>query len=190
MSGPSFEVIVRLGQDELVRHELEPGEYVFGRDPEAHIVMDTIDGVSRRHAQITVFPDHTHVSALGSSNGTWVNGKRVHQPTRLWPNQKIGIGEATVALRRLKADTMGPRPVTAHTQALREALPEEFLREKKYEIGSLVAQGGMGAILDAHEATTGRTVAMKVMLENASPNDLRRFITEAQVTAQLEHPNI
>lgn len=190
MSGPSFEVIVRLGEEVLVRHELEPGEYVFGRDPEAHIVMDTIDGVSRRHAQIAVFPDHTEVSDLGSSNGTYVNGKRVHQPTRLWPNQKISIGEATVELRRLKADTLGPRPVTAHTQALREALPEEFLREKKYEIGGLVAQGGMGAILDAHEATTGRTVAMKVMLENASPDDLRRFITEAKVTAQLEHPNI
>ena len=47
----------------------------------------------------------------------------------------------------------------------RNTLPEEFLREKKYDIGKVVAKGGMGAILDAKEATTERTVAMKVMLE-------------------------
>jgi hypothetical protein len=69
-------------------------------------------------------------------------------------------------------------------------LPEEFLRARKYEIGGLIAQGGMGAILDAHEATTQRTVAMKVMLSHMSEGDVLRFIEEAQITSQLEHPNI
>src|SRR5580658_2373233 len=48
----------------------------------------------------------------------------------------------------------------------------------------------MGAILDAREATTERKVAMKVMLDGSSPDDLIRFVAEAKVTAQLEHPNI
>ena len=73
---------------------------------------------------------------------------------------------------------------------VRRVLPEEFLRARKYEIGGMVAQGSMGAILDAHEATTQRTVAMKVMLSHASESDVLRFIEEAQITSQLEHPNI
>ena len=46
---------------------------------------------------------------------------------------------------------------------VKRVLPEDFLREKKYDIGKIVAQGGMGVILDAREATTNRTVAMKMV---------------------------
>jgi len=48
----------------------------------------------------------------------------------------------------------------------------------------------MGAILDAKQNATQRTVAMKVMIGSADEGDVLRFIEEAQVTAQLEHPNI
>src|SRR5580658_4108114 len=48
----------------------------------------------------------------------------------------------------------------------------------------------MGAILDAREATTERRVAMKVMLDGSSPDDLTRFVAEAKITGQLEHPSI
>jgi Leucine-rich repeat (LRR) protein len=48
----------------------------------------------------------------------------------------------------------------------------------------------MGAILDARDGPTRRLVAMKVMLDSADESDAMRFIEEAQVTAQLEHPNI
>jgi serine/threonine protein kinase/Leucine-rich repeat (LRR) protein len=183
-------VIVRQGSDVLARHLVEPGTYVLGRDEDAQIVIDGIDGISRHHAQITVYHDHTEIADLGSSNGTFVNGARVKDLTRLWPNQKIRLGEATIELHRLKLAADETTTFNPHAEALREVLPEEFLREKKYDIGGVVAQGGMGAILNAHEATTGRVVAMKVMLENPSPQDLLRFITEAKVTAQLEHPNI
>ncbi len=86
---------------------------------------------------------------------------------------------------------MGPRPVTAHTQALREALPEEFLREKKYEIGGLVAQGGMGAILDAHEADDrphrgDEGDARERLARRSRAVSSRR----RRSPAQLEHPNI
>ena len=61
----------------------------------------------------------------------------------------------------------------AFPAAVRRLLPEEFLREKKYDVGSVVAQGGMGAILDAKDATTERKVAMKVMPDGSSPEDWR-----------------
>ena len=65
-------------------------------------------------------------------------------------------------------------------------------RAQKYAIGEVVARGGMGAIRAAEDVNCRRTVAMKVMLKgkDASRSSLIRFIEEAQVTAQLEHPNI
>ena len=48
----------------------------------------------------------------------------------------------------------------------------------------------MGAILDARDQTIRRTVAMKVMLGPRFQDDMVRFIEEAQVTGQLERPNI
>ncbi|MDD4869124.1 MAG: protein kinase [Kiritimatiellae bacterium] len=62
----------------------------------------------------------------------------------------------------------------------------------KYEIGETVAQGGMGAILNTKDVNLRRSVAMKVLLEpeKASAEQLLRFVEEAQVTGQLEHPGI
>ena len=96
----------------------------------------------------------------------------------------------TMELHRLKTAPAPDVSLAPSALALRENLPEEFWREKKYDIGGVVAQGGMGAILDAKEATIERTVAMKVMLDGSSPDDLLRFIAGAKVTGQLEHPGI
>jgi serine/threonine protein kinase len=48
----------------------------------------------------------------------------------------------------------------------------------------------MGAILEAEDLASRRKVAMKVLLDVRSSQDVARFVEEAQVTAQLEHPNI
>jgi WD40 repeat protein/serine/threonine protein kinase len=62
----------------------------------------------------------------------------------------------------------------------------------RYNVGKVVAQGGMGAILRAKDLNCRRPVAMKVMLADKEATDdaVLRFIEEAQITAQLEHPNI
>ena len=62
----------------------------------------------------------------------------------------------------------------------------------RYGIGTVVAKGGMGAILQAKDLNLRRTVAMKVRLspQPASPQRILRFIGEAQITGQLEHPSI
>jgi len=73
---------------------------------------------------------------------------------------------------------------------MKRHLPPEFLRGHKYDIGGIIAQGGMGAIVDAQEKLLRRKVAMKVMLDSGSQEQLVRFIEEAQITGQLEHPNI
>jgi serine/threonine protein kinase/Leucine-rich repeat (LRR) protein len=186
---PQTEIIVRIGDVEFTRKTVTPGEYVIGRDPECDVPLE-VELISRRHARLTVNYDHALIEDLGSSNGTIVGGKPVTESVRIWPNQKIEIGHATIEVRRVKETSAIDLSLAPDAAVLREALPEEFLRDKKYEIGGVVAQGGMGAILDAREATTGRTVAVKVMLRSGSAEHVMRFITEAKITARLEHPNI
>ena len=186
MAIPQTEVLITIAGVERGRYVFAPGEYILGRDADCHIPIEA-ELVSRRHAKLTLNFDHALIEDLGSSNGTQVNGQPVTGATRLWPNQKIQIGAATIELRRLKAESGPDVTIIPTAEVMRRVLPEEFLREKKYDIGGVVAQGGMGAILDAREATTERTIAMKVMLD---PDALVRFLNEAKITAQLEHPNI
>ncbi|HKO92454.1 MAG TPA: protein kinase, partial [Polyangiaceae bacterium] len=50
---------------------------------------------------------------------------------------------------------------------------------------------GMGAVLRANDRLLGRAVALKVLAEPGDQEGLlRRFVVEAQLGAQLEHPNI
>src|ERR1700761_9083697 len=102
MPAPEIEIIVTKDGAEMLRKTVSPGNYVIGREPECDIPLD-VDLVSRRHAQLTVTFDQSSIEDLGSSNGTFVNGQPVTGPTRLWPNQRIQIGPATIELRRLKA---------------------------------------------------------------------------------------
>jgi serine/threonine protein kinase len=55
-----------------------------------------------------------------------------------------------------------------------------------------IARGGMGAILKGRDADLGRELAVKVLLEThqGSPEMIRRFIEEAQIGGQLQHPGI
>lgn len=64
------------------------------------------------------------------------------------------------------------------------------LHGPRYQLGVQFSRGGMGGIWKATETATGRTVALKKMLRPDNADGMRRFLTEARVTARLEHPNI
>lgn len=63
---------------------------------------------------------------------------------------------------------------------------------ENYVLGAEISTGGMGSVLEAHDAKLDRTVAIKVMLleGDASLSLRERFLREARVLAMLEHPNI
>ncbi|MEO6788051.1 MAG: serine/threonine-protein kinase, partial [Chthoniobacteraceae bacterium] len=106
-----------------------------------------------------------------------------------FPNQTIRLGTVTMQLKRLKSEGESD-PFWSHSAMVKRYLPPEFLRDKKYDIGGVIAEGGMGSIVDAQEKLLRRKVAMKMMRRNGLQAELVRFIEEAQITGQLEHPNI
>jgi eukaryotic-like serine/threonine-protein kinase len=62
----------------------------------------------------------------------------------------------------------------------------------RYQIGGELGRGGMGQVLLARDPHLCRNVALKTLLrgKKISPRRVARFTTEAQLTAQLDHPNI
>lgn len=73
------------------------------------------------------------------------------------------------------------------------ATPEDALPEiDGYEIIILVGQGGMGAVYEAFQQSTGRRVAVKVVrtIGRLAESTRRRFEREVDLAGRLDHPNI
>jgi hypothetical protein len=62
----------------------------------------------------------------------------------------------------------------------------------RYELGEALGAGGTGKVYRALDREVGRSVALKTVRHgtDAQPDVIERFLREARVTAQLEHPNI
>lgn len=61
-----------------------------------------------------------------------------------------------------------------------------------YELENAIGKGGMGVVFEARQASVDRTVAVKMLRTNiaADLGNREKFMSEAVVTGDLEHPNI
>ncbi len=96
-----------------------------------------------------------------------------------------------------RADTSGPTlplPTQGHESSRDGATGgprdgPEFLG--RYENLGEIARGGMGRVHRVRDLRLNRELAFKVMLGHTQDPDLeRRFLEEAQITGQLQHPGI
>jgi serine/threonine protein kinase len=188
MITPQTEVIALREGREIFRAVLPPGDYLIGREGEVAILVPS-EKVSRRHARLMLSYFDWIIEDLGSSNGTRVGGRKASESMMIFPNQEVKVGDVELRLRRLNLDD-AKQSLAPQTAALQRYLPDEMRGQGKYRVHGLIATGGMGAVLEAEDQATRRRVAMKVLLDVNTPEDVARFIEEAQVTAQLEHPNI
>jgi serine/threonine-protein kinase len=73
-----------------------------------------------------------------------------------------------------------------------DAMPPPEQTGDRYQLQGEIARGGMGAVLRGRDVDLGRDLAVKVLLEKYvnRPDVARRFLDEAQVGAQLQHPGV
>ncbi|KAF0245992.1 MAG: serine/threonine protein kinase-related [Planctomycetota bacterium] len=120
------------------------------------------------------------------------------------PGPKPG---STVSIMASAAAPVGRKSELPPPIVLKGTLPSEGEgaggKDSRYELKRELARGGMGRVFIAIDKTIGREVAIKEMLtpvtravrSTTGPGtsvhgELERFLREARVTGQLEHPNI
>ncbi len=101
--------------------------------------------------------------------------------------EKTGV--APKVLLRDVGSSHGASPVIDASAQGNHKLPPS---KGNYQILGQIAKGGVGVILKTHDTDLGRDVAMKVLLHDHAdkPNVLQRFVEEAQIGGQLQHPGI
>ncbi|MFK7739830.1 MAG: protein kinase [Planctomycetota bacterium] len=82
-----------------------------------------------------------------------------------------------------------PAPTPRPKDAIAGGAAEDTHR---YELSRMHSEGGLGRVWLAQDPAIGRDIALKELLSEQSldPNARARFVSEAQITGQLEHPNI
>jgi len=85
-------LIVRDGSLRGRRFEVESGEITIGRERTDILVEDDSE-VSRNHAIVRESNDGVEVEDLGSTNGTFVNERRISEPTRLSSGDIVRVGQ-------------------------------------------------------------------------------------------------
>lgn len=110
--------------------------------------------------------------------------RRIH---RRWLAMTRAFGE-------MSQQRTGSGPVdtpSPSVDALMQRLGASGARIDRYAIGSEIARGSMGRIVQAWDQELRREVALKIHRgDPADTRQRRRFLEEAQIAAQLDHPGI
>jgi pSer/pThr/pTyr-binding forkhead associated (FHA) protein len=102
-------------------------EIVIGRE-DTDLTIDD-DEISRRHAVVRRHANRLQVEDLGSTNGTFVDGTRIAEPTLLGGGAEIKIGttvlvvEGVLPVSDSSVDIAVPRNVTRVSPAIAEGTP-------------------------------------------------------------------
>ncbi len=130
----------KIGKSLLALLQSKP-EISIGRSNECDIVIDS-SLVSRLHAKLRKLPDgKVMLIDLGSTNGTYLNGQRVHGTAQVQPGDTVIVGRNVLSLDQ------GPKTLTGEIAIRTEAIRKEFpngkvgLQDTTLEIaaGKLVA---------------------------------------------------
>jgi serine/threonine-protein kinase len=106
-----------------------------------------------------------------------------NQPPRCPICAGSSLADQATAMRDAKTEISPQEPYAAQPH-VGPALPG-------YEIIGILGQGGMGVVYRARQLSLKRMVGLKMLASAATdPAALRRFRTEAEAVAQLQHPNI
>lgn len=85
---------------------------------------------------------------------------------------------STLVIKQRRLSTLGESPVAN--------------KDTEYELIRVLGEGGMGVVYDARQTSVDRSVAIKMLKPRTSSDERQqqKFLAEAVVTGDLDHPNI
>lgn len=124
--------------DEAPEFRMLKSEATIGSGEDNHLVIRRAS-VSRRHASIAFRKDHYEISDLGSTNGTFVNGRRVSGSVDVEVGDEIRFGDALFILGK-------PAALGISSTSRKSGLPKKVLtRRGTLEVVLLAFAVGFGA---------------------------------------------
>ncbi|MFO0560661.1 MAG: serine/threonine-protein kinase [Polyangiales bacterium] len=89
-------------------------------------------------------------------------------------------------------DASSPEGFTAPQQVSVDRPVNNAVFSERYAFKKTLGSGGMGEVRLCHDDVVGRDVAVKIMHADPreNPDALQRFVREARVQGQLEHPSV
>jgi serine/threonine-protein kinase len=171
--------------------------FLVGRSRNAHFQPTARDRYfSRIHFMLEVNLPCCRLTDMGSHNGTFVNGQRVDS-IDLHDGDQIKAGhtilsvaltmppaEPTLTLPPVEPSPAAVSPPPAEENALPDIPGYRLVRE--------LGRGSMGVLYEAIRQSDGARMALKTIVpavETAS-DVVERFLREARILCQLEHPHI
>ena len=73
--------------------------WTFGRNPDCDFVYSA-PKISREHCRVQLIDGHFYISDMGSTNGTYLNGKLVRRKERIFSGDVIGIGDEDIVFTK------------------------------------------------------------------------------------------
>lgn len=84
------------------RYSLNADSITLGRSSEADILIED-SGISRKHLEIRTEDGHSTAVDLGSTNGSFINGRRIRGSAALHDGDSISMGRSKITFRVLPA---------------------------------------------------------------------------------------
>jgi eukaryotic-like serine/threonine-protein kinase len=123
------------------------------------------------------------------------SGGSPEEACRMCPELLPRVRTRLQRLRRLEEEVGVLFPPSSDAQGV--TLPTTLLSAELphiggYEVQRVLGRGGMGVVYAARHLRLNRSVALKMLLAGpyAGPEELARFLREAQAIAGLHHPNV
>lgn len=125
MSDTNYQLVVRKGPTPGQIYPLLASSVTIGRDPMTDIPLNDPE-VSRRHAQLVETETGYQIQDQGSTNGTYVEGKRLgSEPVDLKPGQIVQLGSGiTLIYQRVGEDEAAVATMVDFSASEAEVEPE------------------------------------------------------------------
>ncbi|MGE0433260.1 MAG: protein kinase [Planctomycetota bacterium] len=175
------------------------GRIVIGRDPACKLSLDD-NGLSREHCVIETSHENAclvRVADLGSRNGTWVNRRRIDEPTTMLPGDRLYIGNVVLELQQRRSGTS--KEVGEETRVFEandiiaaaaadqaayertrptgsEDYPAIDFESSNFEMPSTVVQDG--ALIDALNEHTQELVAFRERRYGSSQHETEELVLD------------
>jgi phage terminase large subunit-like protein len=178
----------------------QPDTFLIGRTQNAHLSLPGDRFFSRNHCLIEIVPPQCFLRDLGSTNGTFVNGRQVHS-AYLRDGDRIQGGETVLMVESIVREKPGAGAgsfthdseiivqclncgLLSKTEGSIQEGEMSFICEgcrKKlkdspqpvpgYEMIRLLGRGGMGTVMLARGRASGKVVAIKTLLPETAVSE-------------------